>query len=151
MRKLGWWVPISTWGCSLTSGKSMSKPDGLSKLWFECRHCKNLVLSTKKFCSFFYGYICGTMVCLRRPLSLRVVIFCCCLFNCVGLIHSFIHLVKEGEVFDVFLRFKYHRFIRLHETLGWHAIVCFHHTWSSLWAEASPKGWRRMSLNNFSL
>ena len=62
------------------------------------------------------------MVCLRRPLFLLVITF----FAFQIIWDSFIHLVQERTVFDVFLGFKCHRFIRLKETLGWHVIVCFH-------------------------
>lgn len=71
--------------------------DGPSKKWFEGRSRKSSGFSENKFHLFWYCCISGTMVCLRRPLPLLVVLTCCCLLNIVGLTHSFIHSVKEGE------------------------------------------------------
>lgn len=45
----------------------------------------------------------------------RVINFCCIY---MGTIYLFIHGIREGKAFDVFLRFKYYRFKRLGETLG---------------------------------
>lgn len=94
--------------------------DGPSKKWFEGRSRKSSGSSENKFHLFCYCCISGTMVCLRRTLSSLVVLYCCCLLNIVGLIHSF---GQRRWMFDVCLTFKYHRFMRLDGTLGWHVIV----------------------------
>lgn len=47
-----------------------------------------------------------------------VINFCCIYVGYISFIYLFIHGIREGKVFDVFLRFKYYRFKRRGETLG---------------------------------
>lgn len=53
---------------------------------------------------------------MRILYCLCLVINFCCIY--MGIIYLFIHGIREGKAFDVFLRFKYYRFKRLGETLG---------------------------------
>lgn len=70
--------------------------DRPSKKWFESSSRKSSGSLENTSCLFWYCCISGTRD-LRRPLSSLAVLTFCCLLNIVGLIHSFIHSVKEGE------------------------------------------------------
>lgn len=59
---------------------------------------------------------------MRILYCLCLVINFCCIY--MGTLYLFIHGIREGKAFDVFLRFKYYRFKRLGETLGLFVFPC---------------------------
>lgn len=85
-------------------------------------------LNSRQVVFFFYCYASGMMACLEKTAFLFVGFdFVLLPFKCRihFLIHSFIHGIKEGGVFDAFLRFRYYRFMELGAVLGFCLISCY--------------------------